>query len=264
LVRWCSPDLELWLDGADVDGDGTQEGTSEATLTGTQVDDWIDKSGNGRNFSRVGSPQLQSISGTLYSIASNGDDHFESDDANSEWTFIHSGDVTIIIRMEIDALDLLDGDANRIVFSNMAGSTSSHGIYFAYSDRDDIGLNEDFFFIVANATSTRTIYTDLQTALPGDDTFFDLIFSTDVDATYGSPDYRIPFREVDGTSFSIAPRSTGGGTASSGTPSHPLHILANTSTGSEFEGSIAEYIVYSRKLTSSEIDDLQDYLNSKY
>jgi len=45
--------LALWLDGADLDGDGTQEGNQEGgtTLSGASylVNTWVDKSGNGRN-----------------------------------------------------------------------------------------------------------------------------------------------------------------------------------------------------------------------
>lgn len=37
--------LRLWLDGADLDGDGTIEDLSEAGLTGNLIDTWVDKSG---------------------------------------------------------------------------------------------------------------------------------------------------------------------------------------------------------------------------
>lgn len=40
---------ELWLDGDDLDGDGTAEGLSEAGLSGNSVDAWIDKSGANNN-----------------------------------------------------------------------------------------------------------------------------------------------------------------------------------------------------------------------
>ncbi|MEI7445692.1 MAG: calcium-binding protein, partial [Burkholderiales bacterium] len=52
ISNW-TPDLlagkVLWLDAADLDGDGVQEGLLEAGLNGSGVATWVDKSGNGRN-----------------------------------------------------------------------------------------------------------------------------------------------------------------------------------------------------------------------
>lgn len=45
--------LKLWLDGNDLDGDGTAEGLSEAGLTGTAVGTWADKSGSGNNATEI-------------------------------------------------------------------------------------------------------------------------------------------------------------------------------------------------------------------
>ena len=41
--------LQLWLDGDDLDGDGRVEGTAEAVLSGGTVTQWNDRSGNGRH-----------------------------------------------------------------------------------------------------------------------------------------------------------------------------------------------------------------------
>ena len=46
-------DLKLWLDANDVDGDGTSEGMNEATLNGSDVVIWTDKSGNGADVIEV-------------------------------------------------------------------------------------------------------------------------------------------------------------------------------------------------------------------
>ncbi|MCB0187932.1 MAG: calcium-binding protein, partial [Caldilineaceae bacterium] len=45
--------LKLWLDGNDLDGDGTAEGLSEAGLTGSAVGTWADKSGAGYNITNI-------------------------------------------------------------------------------------------------------------------------------------------------------------------------------------------------------------------
>jgi hypothetical protein len=43
------PALALWLDGADLDGDGVAEGMAEGGQTGGAVESWADKSGAGRS-----------------------------------------------------------------------------------------------------------------------------------------------------------------------------------------------------------------------
>ncbi len=43
------PGLALWLDAADLDGDGVQEGAAESGLNGSAVASWADKSGLGRH-----------------------------------------------------------------------------------------------------------------------------------------------------------------------------------------------------------------------
>jgi len=253
------PDLELWLDGSDVDGDGTQEGTSEATLTGTQVDDWIDKSGNGRNFSRSGSPQLQSISGTLYSIAGDGNDHFVSDDAASTWTFLHSDDVTVIVRAEVNNVN----SASSYVFMATTSSSASVGITFAWSDIGaSLSLDSDVYWIGANGTTQRNIYNSLNTGSvwTTSNTFYDVVVWTDVSASKAN---RIE-AEIDGSTAAYQADVGGDGIASSSDPSSTLHLFAQPSPSAYLIGSIAEIIVYSRKLTAQEIDDLQDYLNNKY
>jgi hypothetical protein len=50
------PGLALWLDAADLDGDGVQEGLSETGLSGSSVNTWTDKSGQGRNATAVSAP----------------------------------------------------------------------------------------------------------------------------------------------------------------------------------------------------------------
>jgi Ca2+-binding RTX toxin-like protein len=47
------PGLALWLDGADLDGDGVQEGLAESGLNGSSIAHWNDKSGNGRHASQT-------------------------------------------------------------------------------------------------------------------------------------------------------------------------------------------------------------------
>ena len=254
--------LELWLDGSDVDGDGVQEGTSESTLTGNQVDDWIDKSGNSRNFSRGGSPQLQNISGNLYSVACNGDDNFSSDDAASEWTFFHSDDVTVILRMEIDNLNV---GTSYYVISTGASSTSTTGMSLAWSDTGSGSNNwdKDWVTINSNSTSNQPIYDTRNTGdyWTSSNIFYDIIQKTDVDNATSSNRVSLT---IDGTLTSQQVDSGEGVAVSTSAPTYSMRLFSLGSSAAYTVGSIAEILIYSRQLTSSEISELETYLSDKY
>jgi len=251
---------ELWLDGSDVDGDGTQEGTSESTLTGTQVDDWLDKSGNNRDFSRsLGSPQLQSISGTLYSIAGDGNDNFISDDAASTWAFLHSDDVTVIVRAEVDNVN---SGISQVFISTLSSSTDV-GMTFGWSDiGTSLSLDRDLYWIGGNGTTQRNIYNSINTesVWTTSNTFYDVVVWTDVSAVKAD---RME-GEIDGSNAPYQADMAGDGIASSSNPVSTLYLFSYPSGTGDLLGSIAEIIIYSRILTAQEIDDLQDYLNNKY
>ena len=51
----------LWLDGDDVDGDGTPEGSGESVLNGSLVQPWKDKSGTGRDATQTDSSKQASL-----------------------------------------------------------------------------------------------------------------------------------------------------------------------------------------------------------
>jgi len=51
----------LWLDGDDVDGDGTAEGTGESVLNGSLVQTWKDKSGTGRDAAQTDSSKQATL-----------------------------------------------------------------------------------------------------------------------------------------------------------------------------------------------------------
>lgn len=253
--------LQLWLDGSDVDGDGVQEGTSESTLTGNQVDDWIDKSGNSRNFSRGGSPQLQNISGNLYSVACDGNDNFASDDAASEWTFFHSDDVTVILRMEIDNVN---SGISYYVISTGASSTSTTGMSLAWSDAGT-GANwdKDWVTINSNSTSSQPIYDTRNTGdyWTSSNTFYNIIQKTDVDNATSSNRVSLT---IDGTLTSQQVDGGEGVAVSTSAPTYSMRLFSLGSSAGYMVGSIAEIMIYSRQLTTSEISEIETYLSDKY
>lgn len=266
--KWAVPlsiaDLELWLDGSDVDGDFLREGTSEAGLTGSVVDAWKDKSGNGRHFSsNTNGATLTNISGDIYALTSDGNDDYLADGVASDWTWWHSGDVTVVIRFELDNINTEESD---VFFTTLESSTGNTGQYFGYSDATST-FEEDLVVINGNSTPTRTIYTILDASSLTANTYTDIVFYTDVDGAWSTPAYKVPFVELDGTDVTPNTRPSSVSsvtTPDSGAPSYKMYLMGRPGAGDYFEGSIAEIMIYSRQLTAAEIDALQAYLTNKY
>ena len=59
--------LKLWLDADDIDGDGVVEGLNEDGLTGSDVNVWKDKSGNGADCISVSGSGLPTLNENLFS-----------------------------------------------------------------------------------------------------------------------------------------------------------------------------------------------------
>jgi type II secretory pathway pseudopilin PulG len=73
------PGAMLWLDGDDLDGDGAAEGTSESGLSGTNVLTWADKSGSGYHATTsTGTNPYAVVTGGKYGIAFNGGGRFSA------------------------------------------------------------------------------------------------------------------------------------------------------------------------------------------
>lgn len=96
--------LLLWLDGSDIDGDGTAEGAGEAGLSSGNVTQWIDKSGNSRDLDSVnGTPDYQTnhINGASV-VHFNGSEYLQ--DADGESYLNGLNDVTAFYVVQADNL----------------------------------------------------------------------------------------------------------------------------------------------------------------
>jgi len=251
--------LKLWLDGADIDGDGIEEGTSETGVSGGQVDDWVDKSANGYNFSRVGSNSHVNLSGTNYAIAVGSSDGFTCDQAASEFTDLHSADATFIIRYEID---VVANNTTQGLVRNIDGSSTSHGVLIVHQDNGGILNNSnDIQTLLANNTSNYTIFNsdDATSLFTNADTYRDIMIITDIDNSIGNNRtslYHQNALRANQISLNAGPPST----------SDPVAALQLFHQNGTFglDGSVTDVIFYTKALNASERQQIVDYFNDKY
>lgn len=253
--------LGLWIDGSDIDGDGVQEGTGEQFLSGTLITNLKDKSGFNRHFTySSGTPQHQLISGSLYSIAFDGDDNFVSDHIASEYTWWHSDDVTVFIRFEANSVTF--GDLWYLISNAYNVTRIGMGLYF--SDHSTIlhGIG-GFNYNGQGSASGRFLYHTIGGAsfITQANTFYNCMWVVDHDAA--SSGGRLT-GEVDGVTAPLVLNSSNGLSTTSA-PHDTMKIGSNgTANGGWMNGSIAELIVYARQLTTTEIDQIKNYLTTKY
>lgn len=111
--------LRLWLDGADLDGDGSVEDLGEAGLTGNVIDTWVDKSG-GNTATAVGTEQPILIPGTLNGNAvirfDGFDDHFDFNEVDN----IRS--VFMVVKEQTAGNGFLLGHTSSYDFHRLTGS----------------------------------------------------------------------------------------------------------------------------------------------
>lgn len=254
--------LELWLDGSDVDGDGIEEGTSEADLSGPSfvVDHWRDKSGNNHDFTRItGAPTLELISGTKYAVAQNSTGYFDSDDAASTWNFLHANDVTVFVRYEMDDID---NGVNEMFFSNIVSSTTSIGVQVGpWDGGGSVAADRDIVFYNSNGSGSRYYLLSQNTTnlTTQSNTYYTLTYTTDNSAALANKVYL----EIDGVAASTQ-YTQGSGSASGSNATSTLRLMNAMSGSQPLTGSISDIIMYNRVLTAQEIDDVQAYLNTKY
>lgn len=255
--------LKLWLDGADVDGDGNQEGLSESTVSGTTVVDWVDKSANSFNLSSSGTPNLQLHSGNLYTVAGNGiDEYFVADGVASNWNFLHSGDITVFLIYEKDDWDITN--QTHVIFTTINSSTTNNGHYISQRSYTSSQYKPEILILAGNSTSNRHMFHGLDISTINQDNNLQIIsYSVDVDASgYPSTD-RVNHFNLNQTSGNVSVYSGATGLATSADASFPFNLFRQP-LGNFFPGSMAELIIYNRILTPAETSDVEDYLVNKW
>jgi hypothetical protein len=222
--------LELWLDGNDLDGDGVAEGLDEDGLTGSIVDVWTDKSGNLRDAVGVaGQSSLNLIEDALNSgsvVRSSGDDQLEI------------GGSAFAVQTVIAVVNASQEPFNsfrRIMRSPTGGL--NNGVVNA---------------LLVNGTNGSSIFSTIPQT--GADSANVIIDGIDVNTsgnseTFGSPHNR--HRIV------VA-------TANAATRAVDDWYISETGTNNFWLGDFAEVIVYSRALTSVELEAVGIYLEDKW
>lgn len=135
-------DLTLWLDGEDIDGDGTAEGLFEAGQAAGQVSTWVDKSGAGNNVTATATPTL-----TLNEL-------------NSKPALIFSNDR--LVTAGTGVITANTGYTKVVVFkydqSSANNLISSSGAAFLGGNNTDLKLYHSSFFTEANGSVDTSRY----------------------------------------------------------------------------------------------------------
>ncbi|MEN2280515.1 gliding motility-associated C-terminal domain-containing protein [Algoriphagus sp. SE2] len=224
---------ELWLDASDPDAD---ENTANNPADDTDVTVWKDKSGNGNDVTTSGISQGGVNPPSYLNNQFNGNAALRFDKANSEslgkiLSADYVGDFTLFIVLEGESTNPQDFDA---FFSswNAAGQANSFQIdYVAGTGNFQVRSNQaSLAFGPINQEldlfAVRQTGTNLETYSDGV-----LQNQASLGAALGFNSYRIG---------------------------------VNRNGGSFYDSKIAEIIVYPRSLTPCEIEQVNDYLGSKY
>lgn len=248
--------LELWLDGADTDGDFTLN--EETGIVST----WYDKSGNGYDFTSSGSPVLvdNGLNSNDYVDFDGSNDYFESDESASSgvWNFLHNGTKNTIF------LVLNTGDFNGeavIVYNTNGVTRSKTGSYFGFDDRNvhPAFLTNSSSFQISNNSIENVILDYLEeTIFPNND--YLIRIETDPSNSTTSDRYDFFLNGISKNASNIESASV--------TTSNSDYTLMigreNDAPNRYYIGYIAEILMYSKELTPQEISDVETYLNNKW
>ncbi len=225
-------DLELWLDADDA---------TTISDTSGEVDTWTDKSTNG--FTATASGTARPETGT--------------DTINSKNTLTFDGSATIMNLGQPAALDFTPSTDPFTIFVVSEAATSVTGAIFAkagstsaqrqYYLFHDLNENVNKMATVTGGTNNKANITST-----GSPKMFTYVTSTTDTELF-----------VDGVS---------GGTGSIGTATNIADVTigarrgtdVNTGSGFHFTGKVAEILVYSRELSMTEIQDVEEYLDNKW
>lgn len=227
-------DLEIWLDSSDTSylfQDAAK--TTAVTTNGDPVGCWADRSGNGYDHTVSTTANRPSYDTSTISGGSLFFDHTADSNAG-EWLFNDTAKDTITAFFVVEV------------------SSTLTGVLFGFDNSDNKYVHNDAGGTVYGTTPTSS-YTNFNvnsyTGFPVSTTS---LLSADVNNFY-----RVNLTQYNPTT---ATNYTGG--SPDGTW---IGRRKNAPTdNSPFRGNIAEVITYSRRLSSSEIDSVEDYLNTKW
>jgi hypothetical protein len=233
--------LKGWYDASD---------TASISLSGSNVTQWNDKSGNGYHVTQ-GTAARRPVSGTTTLNSKNvivfdGNDVLQAATA-SDWKFMNdaSGSTTFLV------FRVTTG--NPFILDTCGGTTGNTGISFFRAGTNTFGWQT-----VRGVGGTYVIEYNNQTLNTGTDYYF----SNKADPANATASQRAIFKVNGGANNTPNART---GALNNVNPAHALYIGSYDTAGSDgLNGYIAELIVYSGLLSDTDIGTLNSYLASKW
>lgn len=244
--------LKAWFDAADPISLSQDASAQVEVNENDPVGLWRDKSGNKYYFSSSSNkPTFKTING-MPLVYGDGTQWLEN--TQDVWQFLHNGSASTVF---VVGYTPLNNDQRNGIFGTCGDSVSNKGYSIFYDDRSSVGVNDSVNFLVGSGTTgAAVIY-----GVPPDDSFPSGTISIAVFAyDYGQSGDDLQIYDKGGQIFTA--ESTG--TAASGTPTYNAQLLATGNGTAPMTGGIAEIIMYSRKLSASEISEITNYLVNKW
>ncbi len=222
--------LKLWLDADDIDGDGVVEGLNEDGLTGSDVNVWKDKSGNGADCISVSGSGLPTLNENLFS----GKNALEFNKSEND-----------ALRHELGSNQWTATDFSLFIVFAQKGTPQTYDAFFS------------------NGTPNNSVH--FQISKQGDNFNFYTGGSTIPFETW---DNELKLYGVLGSTASTATIIDGEQVNSQETTSGRTfeHYRINQNrTGNKFNDSyISEILLYDRELSESELTQTYQYLGRRY
>jgi hypothetical protein len=234
--------LKLWLDAAD---------TSTISLSGSNVTQWNDKSGNGYNFAQ-GTAANRPSSGTRTQNGLNVIDFDGTNDflpttaAKSAFNFLNNTTATLFLVLKNDSTTGVQW-----MFGNNGGSNAQIGI---------LSYNSGTNFISRNGNGSGTWTYDITVAGNTTNAKYLTYKSDPANATAAN---RIKLA-LDNGAFSGANTETQAASASDSTRDFSIGDAASPDTGIPMDGFICEFLIYDTILSNDDITNVQTYLSGKW
>lgn len=244
----------VWLSGSDMDGDDIENEESSGAATPST---WVDKTGNGHNFTKAGNPTISTKNGNNVVDFDGTGDYYVSSEANSTWTFLHNGTKnTIFLVARPSKSTSYPKDFNMLI-DNTSINSANRGIsIYIYRPTNRFTYNVQIGVSGTYAVSWAGVNTWYAT----DEWKYVTIISDPSNTTAADR----AFVRMDAIEQAITNSQTA--TPSSSDPGIPLYIgwSGRTSPDNYLNGYIGEIIIYNRELTSAEITQVENYLSTKY
>jgi hypothetical protein len=248
--------LALWLDAGD---------SGTVILNGSDVSEWRDKSGNGRNASQAtAARQPEYISSAQNGLGAlrfdAASEHFMTAGTTSTWNFLHNGSNAAVFILARCRSTGENPNAAHTYLSTGGAATASIGFFFAYDDRAAVPRNNAAVVSVARGVlgAAAALESTNDKLTPG--TYH--LISSYIDADNGTAANRTVQR-VDGDASFGSNTLTNAPSASNSTSS--LHIGRDVATPTlDFTGDICEVCIFDNHPATADRERIEGYLAHKW